>query len=135
MYQINCGIQTEAVSTVNRSNCGTLPDFGNWCIMRKDGAIWDEREEVCSDKYESIKMMLAAAKGESAKPYNFDIEGNDITLDYSGIIQLVKASGYIGFIGVDYRGERLGENEGIHASKSLFLKSAQLVHYDQLLTN
>lgn len=118
----------EAIKTVNMTNCGTLPDFGNWCVKRKEGSTWGECEEVYPDKYEGIKMMLTAAKAVSAKSYDFDEKGNETTLDYPRIIQLVKDSGYTGFIGVEYEGERLGENEGIQATKNLLLKSAQLVH-------
>lgn len=117
-----------AIKTVNMANCGTLPDFGNWCVKRKEGSTWGECEEVYPDKYEGIKMMLTAAKAVSAKSYDFDEKGDETTLDYPRIIQLVKDSGYTGFIGVEYEGERLGENEGIQATKNLLLKSAQLVH-------
>lgn len=118
----------KAIQTVNMANCGTLPDFGNWCVKRKEGSTWGECEEVYPDKYEGIKMMLTAAKAVSAKSYDFDENGNETTLDYPRIIQLVKDSGYTGFIGVEYEGERLGENKGIQATKNLLLKSAQLVH-------
>ncbi len=26
----------EAIHLVNMPNCGTLPDFGNWCIKEKE---------------------------------------------------------------------------------------------------
>ncbi|NCO62578.1 MAG: TIM barrel protein [Flavobacteriales bacterium] len=113
----------DAIHQVNMPNCGTLPDFGNWCVKRKDGAQWGECEEVYPDKYEGIKMMLTAAKAVSAKSYDFDENGNETTLDYPRIIQLVKDSGYTGFIGVEYEGTRLSENEGILATKNLLLNS------------
>jgi sugar phosphate isomerase/epimerase len=114
-----------AIHTVNMPNCGTLPDFGNWCVKRKEGSQWGECEEVYPDKYEGIKMMLTAAKAVSAKSYDFDENGNETTLDYPRIIQLVKDSGYTNFIGVEYEGERLPEKEGILATKNLLLKSAK----------
>jgi len=115
----------EAIRTVNMPNCGTLPDFGNWCVKRKEGSQWGECEEVYPDKYEGIKMMLTAAKAVSAKSYDFDEQGNETTLDYPRIIQLVKDSGYTNYIGVEYEGERLPEKEGILATKNLLLKSAK----------
>jgi sugar phosphate isomerase/epimerase len=114
-----------AIRAVNMPNCGTLPDFGNWCVKRKEGSQWGECEEVYPDKYEGIKMMLTAAKAVSAKSYDFDENGNETTLDYPRIIQLVKDSGYTNFIGVEYEGERLPEKEGILATKNLLLKSAK----------
>lgn len=118
----------DAIHAVNMANCGTLPDFGNWCVKRKEGSTWGECEEVYPDKYEGIKMMLTAAKAVSAKSYDFDENGNETTLDYPRIIQLVKDSGYTNYIGVEYEGERLSELEGIQATKNLLLKSAQLVN-------
>lgn len=117
----------KAINEVNMENCGTLPDFGNWCIKRKDGEQWGECEEVYPDKYEGIKTMLTKAKAVSAKAYDFDENGNETTLDFPRIIQLVKESGYSGFIGVEYEGERLSEKEGIIAIKKLLLKSAKTV--------
>jgi len=113
----------EAIQLVNMSNCGTLPDFGNWCVKRKEGAQWGECLEVYPDKYQGIKMMLTAAKAVSAKSYDFDENGNETTLDYPRILQLVKDSGYTNFIGVEYEGTRLSEREGILATKNLLLNS------------
>ena len=118
----------EAIHTVNMPNCGTLPDFGNWCIKRKDGEKWGDCLEEFPDKYEGIKMMLTVAKGVSAKSYDFDENGNETTLDYLRIIQMVKDSGYTGFIGVEYEGDRLSEMEGIDDTKNLLLKVAKEVH-------
>lgn len=113
----------DAIHLVNMPNCGTLPDFGNWCIKRKDGAQWGECLEEYPDKYQGIEMLLQAAKAVSAKSYDFDENGNETTLDYPRILQLVKDSGYTNFIGVEYEGNRLSENEGILATKNLLLKS------------
>ncbi len=117
-----------AIHSVNMPNCGTLPDFGNWCVKREAESTWGTCLEEYPDKYEGIKMMLTAAKGVSAKSYDFDNNGNETTLDYKRIIQVVKNSGYTGFIGVEYEGERLSEKEGIEATKNLLLKVAKELH-------
>lgn len=118
----------EAIANVNRDNCGTLPDFGNWCVKRKDGAVWGECEEEYPDKYQGIEMMLKEAIAVSAKSYDFDENGNETTLDFPRIMQLVKDSGYTGFVGVEYEGNRLSEKEGIEATKQLLLKSAETIN-------
>ncbi|MFC4722400.1 sugar phosphate isomerase/epimerase family protein [Geojedonia litorea] len=117
-----------AIEAVNMPNCGTLPDFGNWCVKRKDGAQWGECEQVYEDKYEGIELMLPAAKAVSAKSYDFDEQGNETSLDYPRILELVKDAGYTGFIGVEYEGSRLDEKEGILATKALLLKSAKMTN-------
>lgn len=121
-------LMMEAIDMVNMDNCGTLPDFGNWCVKRKDGATWGECEEEYPDIYKGIEMMLKEAKAVSAKSYNFDENGDETRLDYPRIMQMVKDSGYQGFIGVEYEGNTLPEKEGIEATKTLLLKSIKSIN-------
>ncbi len=114
----------EVMNTVNMENCGTLPDFGNWCTKRKDGENWGECIEEYPDMYEGIQLLMPFAKAVSAKSYDFDEDGNETKIDYARMIQIVKDAGYTGFIGVEYEGENLTEEEGIIATKNLLLKSA-----------
>jgi sugar phosphate isomerase/epimerase len=116
----------EAIKKVNMSNCGTLPDFGNWCTKRKDiNAKWGACAEKYPNKYQGIKMMLTEAKAVSAKAYDFDENGDETTLDFPRIIKMVREAGYTGYIGVEYEGTRLPEKEGLIAIKDLLLKSAK----------
>lgn len=115
---------TAAIKEVNMENCGTLPDFGNWCVKRDLGERWGECIEVYPDKYEGIKLLLLYAKAVSAKSYDFDEAGNETTLDFSRILKLVKDSGYTGYIGVEFEGKRLSEREGIERTRDLLFKSA-----------
>jgi hypothetical protein len=109
-------------------NCGTLPDFGNWCTKRVAGENWGECLEEFPDKYQGIELMLAKAKAVSAKGYDFDKNGNETTLDFMRILKLVKESDYTGYIGVEYEGNRLSEKEGIEAIKNLLLKSSESIN-------
>ena len=114
-----------AIKAVNMENCGTLPDFGNWCVRRKEvNKKWGDCAEVYPDKYEGTKMMMSAAMAVSAKSYDFDEAGNETTIDYVKMLQIVKDAKYTGFIGVEYEGERLNERDGIKATRDLLLKSA-----------
>lgn len=114
-----------AIKAVNMKNCGTLPDFGNWCVRRKDAnENWGDCAEVYPDKYEGTKMMMPAAMAVSAKSYDFDEAGNETTIDYIKMLQIVKDAEYTGFIGVEYEGDRLNERDGIKATRDLLLKSA-----------
>ncbi|MCW5519086.1 sugar phosphate isomerase/epimerase [Aureitalea sp. L0-47] len=113
-----------AIAEVNMPNCGTLPDFGNWCIKRKDGERWGECEEEYPDYYKGIELMMPTAKAVSAKSYNFDAEGNETKLDYYRMIQIVKNAGYSGHIGVEFEGNEMNEPEGITATKKLIEKAA-----------
>jgi len=118
----NGAMHAEVMKAVALDNCGTLPDFGNFCITRKK----DSREcEVMYDKYKGVKELMPYAKAVSAKSHDFDAEGNDTDIDYVKMLQMVKDNGYTGFIGVEYEGNELGEEAGIIATKELLLKASK----------
>ncbi len=118
-------ILMEAIRTVDMDNCGTLPDFGNWCVKRKDGEDWGECEETYPDKYEGIELMMPSAKAVSAKSYDFDSDGNETTIDYLRMLDIVKEAGYSGYIGVEYEGDRLSEEDGLIATRDLLISAAK----------
>lgn len=125
----------EAIKMVNLPNCGTLPDFGNWCIKKAKGERWGECIEEYPDMYEGIKLMMPAAKALSAKSNDFDADGNETKIDYYKMLQIVKDAGYTGYIGVEYEGNRLSEEEGIIATKELIIKAAEKINYLTTYTN
>lgn len=120
----NGQLLAEVMREVNHPFCGTLPDFGNFCVKRKDGERWGECVEEY-DRYQGMKEILPFAKAVSAKSYDFDEAGNETKIDYGRMLQLVKDVGYSGYIGVEYEGDRLSEEEGILATKELLIKAAQ----------
>jgi sugar phosphate isomerase/epimerase len=67
--------------------------------------------------------MMPKAFGVSAKAYDFDSDGNETILDYQKLLSIVKKSGYKGFIGVEYEGDHLSEEEGIIATRKLIEKT------------
>ena len=113
----------QVINTLNMSNCGTLPDFGNWCIKRA------KKTKTCEIKYEDyykgIELMMPAAMALSAKSYNFDKDGNETKIDYVKMLQIVKNSGYNGYIGIEYEGEKLSEKDGVIATRDLLLNAAK----------
>ncbi|SHG76694.1 sugar phosphate isomerase/epimerase family protein [Flagellimonas flava] len=103
---------------VNMENCGTLPDFGNFCIT------WGEWPECLEwyDRYKGMEEIMPYAKAVSAKSHDFDENGDEVHSDYSRMLKIVKDAGYSGFIGVEYEGSALSEEEGIIATKKLLEK-------------
>ena len=99
---------------INMINCGTLPDFGNFCIKKEKDKCVEEY-----DRYKGVAELMDHAKAVSAKSYDFDGSGNETTIDFEKMMQIVKASSYSGFIGIEYEGLRLSEDEGILATKKL----------------
>ncbi len=105
-------------------NCGTLPDFGNWCTAEKWGST--EAEKNCAeqyDRYQGVSEMLPFARGVSAKSYAFGEQGEETIIDYTKMLSIVKASGFTGYIGIEYEGSPLSEKDGILATKSLLEKT------------
>ncbi|MBT8294434.1 MAG: sugar phosphate isomerase/epimerase, partial [Eudoraea sp.] len=113
---------TSIIKEVNHPNLGTLPDFGNWCLNAKWGSTQNDKCTEMYDPYEGVTEFLPFAKGVSAKSYNFDGNGNETFLDYGRLLKIVKDSGFKGFIGIEYEGEKLSEPEGIKATKALIEK-------------
>ena len=118
----NGALHAEVMKKVDMDNCGTLPDFGNFCIKRKEGT-WDCEEMY--DIYKGVEELMPYAKAVSAKSHNFDEDGNETEIDYAKMLKIVKDHGYTGFIGVEYEGSELDEEAGILATKELLLDAAK----------
>ncbi|REE83385.1 sugar phosphate isomerase/epimerase [Lutibacter oceani] len=121
----NAALLVEVIHKVNLPNCGVLPDFGNFCLNRENGERWQAKCIEEYDRYQGVKEMMPVAKAVSAKSYDFDENGDETTIDYTKMLQIVKDAGYNGFIGVEYEGSRLGEVDGIIATKNLLLNAAK----------
>mgnify|MGYP001207687213 FL=1 len=108
---------SNVMSKVNIDNCGTLPDFGNFCI--------DGSPRACNewyDIYKGVEELMPYAHAVSAKSYDFDDSRNETKIDYSKMIDIVKKAGYKGYIGIEYEGSRMSEDDGIIATKKLLEK-------------
>jgi len=73
----NIDLLIQVMQGVNMENCGTLPDFGNFCLKREGGERWDTKCVEEFPKYEGVKKMMPYAKAVSAKSYTFDEDGNE----------------------------------------------------------
>lgn len=94
---------------VGMANCGTLPDFGNFAISDKE----------TYDRYRGVQEMMPYAKAVSAKSHDFDQLGNESHTDYRRMMRIVLDSGYRGWVGIEYEGDKLSEPEGILHTKWL----------------
>jgi sugar phosphate isomerase/epimerase len=98
---------SEIMKAVNKPNCGTLPDLGNFFEY---------------DRYQGVKEMMPFAKGVSGKTHEFDQDGNETVIDYVKMIKIIADSGFKGYIDVEYEGEKLSEADGVKASIALVNK-------------
>jgi sugar phosphate isomerase/epimerase len=92
---------------VNKPNCGTLPDLGNFYEY---------------DRYQGVSDMMPFAKGVSGKTHDFDANGNETQIDYARMMKIISDSKYTGYIDAEYEGNNLSEDEGIKASIALIKK-------------
>ena len=101
------------IKSVGMPNCGTLPDFGNWKIPSGE-----------YDRYQGVDETMPFAKGVSAKSHDFDAAGNETKTDYSKMLDIVvNQHKYRGWIGVEYEGLVLPEEDGIRATTALLKKA------------
>ena len=122
LYSSDAEWVTNVIDQVGMDNCGTLPDFGNFCLSAKWGSIQDGTCERAYDIYQGVKEMMPYAKGVSAKSYAFDDQGEQTIIDYKKMMQIVKSAGYTGYVGIEYEGSDKSEAEGIMATKKLLEK-------------
>lgn len=97
----------DLVKAVNMPNCGTLPDFGNFDTY---------------DRYQGVDEMMEYAKDVSAKSYHFDSNGSETTIDYEKMIAIIKKHNYKGYIGIEFEGDSISEEEGIKKTLKLLEK-------------
>jgi L-ribulose-5-phosphate 3-epimerase len=99
----------ETIRRADHPACGTLPDFGNFRIQ---GDEW-------YDRYRGVQELMPFARAVSAKSHEFDAEGNEVHTDYRRMLELVDASGYSGWIGIEYEGSKLSEVDGVALTLAL----------------
>ena len=106
------------MKTVDHPRCGTLPDFGNFCMD------WGRRDEPDAwyDRYQGVAEMMPFAKAVSAKSHAFDEKGDEVNTDYRRMMRIVLDAGYRGYVGVEWEGDTPGEAEGIRLTKALLEK-------------
>lgn len=98
---------SDIMKTVNKPNCGTLPDLGNFYEY---------------DRYQGVADLMPFAKGVSGKTHDFDATGNETQIDYARMMKIISDSKYTGYIDAEYEGNKLSEDEGIKATIALLNK-------------
>lgn len=118
-YSSNGAWLTGVMKAVNLPNCGTLPDFGNFCLQ-KDTTEANKGQCIEEyDRYKGVEEMIPFAKALSAKSHDFDEGGNEINTDFARMKAIADAAGYTGYWGVEYEGKNLPEEEGIILTRDL----------------
>jgi sugar phosphate isomerase/epimerase len=126
---------------VNSPHCGTLADFGNFCINRtkpETNDIAGYMKTKCLeeyDRYKGIEELMPYAKGVHVKSHIFDAAGNDVETDFYRMFKIIKKSGFTGWVSVEYEGglmkmytkdsKYLDDYAGVTATKNLAEKAGR----------
>ena len=115
----NAKLLAKVMKEVNLDNCGTLPDFGNFCIEKEDPNNYFSNCINEYDKYLGMEELMPYAKAVSAKSFDFNNNGEESTIDFKRIIDIVRSFEYKGYYGIEYEGLNLSEEKGILKTKKL----------------
>jgi len=102
------------IKTVDLPNCGTLPDFGNFKVGKKE----DGSDDIY-DRYQGVAELMPYAKAVSAKSKEFDANGIEVQTDFVRMMKLVLDAGYHGYVGIEWEGDDPSEIQGILLTRKL----------------
>ena len=135
----NAGWLAGVMKQVNSKHCGTLADFGNFCINRtkpETNDIAGYMKTKCIDEYDrykGIEELMPYAKGVHAKSHVFDTNGDDTETDFYKMFKIIKNSGFNGWVSIEYEGglfkmytkdsKYLDDYAGVTATKKLVEKA------------
>lgn len=110
-YSSNGKWLATVMEKAGRDNVGTLPDFGNVRTARG--------EEY--DRYQLVEELMPYAKGVSAKSQEFTRKGQEVNMDYERLMNIVKAAGFDGYVGIEFGGklEEIHKKDGVMLTKKL----------------
>ena len=100
---------------VQHERCGTLPDFGNFCLD------WSRKDEADAwyDRYQGVTELMPYAKAVSAKSHEFNEAGDETGTDFRKMMKIVLDAEYHGYVGIEYEGSAHSEKDGILKTKAL----------------
>lgn len=122
------GVIREVNAQVSGGRCGTLPDFGNFCLD------WDHKDDPSAwyDRYQGVAELMPCAKAVSAKSNDFDGQGNEIHTDFYRMMKIVLDAGYRGYVGIEYEGNAIDETTGVRKTLELLRRCGGVVASQQV---
>jgi Xylose isomerase-like TIM barrel len=95
-------------------------------IVQKPGGGHEVADGESFDLYAGWAKLMPFTKAVNAKTHSFDAQGNETTMDYRRLLEIVKNAGYRGYIGIEWEPEGAGTQltpaEGIEKTKALLEK-------------
>ena len=115
----NAAWLTALVERLADVEVGTVADFDNWCYQRSDGSVYGGTCTARYDRYRGMQELLPYAGGVSVKAFAFTEDGEEETLNFAYLFDAIRASGYDGYLGIEYEGDGLPAREGVIRTRAL----------------
>ncbi|MFZ0592145.1 MAG: TIM barrel protein [Bryobacteraceae bacterium] len=119
----------EVMKKVDNKHGGIEADPGHFQEIfsdQKPGGGYNVVNGESFNLYAGWAKLVPFAKAGNAKTHSFDAQGNEITMDYRGLIEIVKNAGSTGYIGIEGEPEgarqQLSPADGIEKTKALLEK-------------
>ena len=103
------------MEAVNLENVGVLGDFTNWTLERNPDTFYP-------DPYKGIELLAPYIRAVSAKSSEFTAEGEEVTIEYKRMFEVLKKALKLEFIGVEFFGNKISRKEGVILTKELIEK-------------
>jgi sugar phosphate isomerase/epimerase len=114
-YSSNPEWMIELMEKVNLKNIGILGDFTNWTLESNPDTFYP-------DPYRGIELLSPYIRAVSAKSEQFDREGQETTIDYQRMFNVLRKAPQLEFAGVEFFGNEITRNQGAVMTKNLIEK-------------
>lgn len=106
------------IEEVGKENVGVYLDFDNFFM-----GGWHHDPKRYYDRTQGVIDLAPYTFGVSAKSYNFDESGNELTVDFEKYIGILRNNGFDGVVSAEYEGDALSEFDGVTKTISLIEKN------------
>lgn len=106
------------IESIDKDNVGVYLDFDNFFM-----GGWHHNPKRQYDRTQGIIDLAPYTFGVSAKSYDFDDEGNELTLNFTQYIKILREYGFDGVVSAEYEGDALSEMDGVTKTIRLIEKS------------
>lgn len=97
------------IESIDKENVGVYLDFDNFFM-----GGWHHDPKRQYDRNQGIIDLAPYTFSVSAKSYDFDENGNELTLNFAQYIEILREHGFNGVISAEYEGNTLSEPEGVN---------------------
>jgi sugar phosphate isomerase/epimerase len=102
------------IDSLPASRCALMTDFNNF--QYAPGQVYD--------RYLGVQQMMPFTRVVSAKSFDFDDAGNETTIDFTRMFDIIRNFALEGAVSAEYEGSRLSEFDGAGATVELLQQLA-----------